>query len=279
MNQLYQRLNYSQLQDQQLSSPARACRGNSDDSDCPGTSTASKKDKGRHTSSRPHASGRMVTRMPMKTSSQSQLVVIKLKATKKRCSSSNNSNATRSPPIKACTALPSFPLPKYVAAAPVELPATGVIKGTMGVAPQRRKQKIISPDDPRPSTWPLEYKPHYPTSWRPRFATVTKRHTPTQEKEIAPQPTSDAIAFSLKRRIDKITPSSYTFASDSTQLGEIPQHHWTRQWDYVEAERLNTETVMASHPVQPAIVETAAKKKGFLNFFKRGNASGVATGI
>lgn len=43
----------------------------------------------------------------------------------------------------------------------------------------------------------------------------------------------------IPRRQDKATPSYYSFASDSTKLGEIPMRKWTVPFDYMEMERLN----------------------------------------
>lgn len=81
----------------------------------------------------------------------------------------------------------------------------------------------------------------------------------------------------MRRRLDKVTPSSYTFASDSTKLGEIPQRHWTKPWDYEEAERMNAEAAMNGHAVAAVIEEKPEKKRGmFKKFMRRGSAAGVA---
>lgn len=44
-----------------------------------------------------------------------------------------------------------------------------------------------------------------------------------------------------RRRAEKETPSTYTFASDSTKLGEIPHRKWVVPFDFEEAARLNEE--------------------------------------
>ena len=68
--------------------------------------------------------------------------------------------------------------------------------------------------------------------------------------------------------MDKVTPSTYTFASDSTKLGEIPQRNWTVPWDYDEAERLNAEAAVVGLPVMAA--GEKAKKRGLFGFLRRG---------
>lgn len=81
-----------------------------------------------------------------------------------------------------------------------------------------------------------------------------------------------------RRRLDKVTPSSYTFASDSTKLGEIPQRNWTTPWDWEEAERLNQEAVAVGYPVageEAKVGKGDAKKKGLFRWMKRGSGAGV----
>lgn len=284
MDQLYQRLSNSQLQLHQSSGPACARCGSPNHPDCLIASTAPSKEKRRLTSSRQRISRPVVTRMAIKSSSQSQLVVMRSKAIRKNSSSNNDSSAIRSPPVSACASQPFSPISKYVIVVPVELPATGVIKGTMGVAPPLRKQKIGSFNDSRSSTRSPDYKlhepdhySHYPTTQTLNDAAALKVHTPLQEKKTVPQPTPLVVAFPVKRRIEKSTPSSYTFASDSTKLGEIPHRHWNRPWDHEEAVRLNAETAIIDHPVQLAVSEKTTKKKWIFRFLRRGSAVSTAT--
>ncbi|KAF2846020.1 hypothetical protein T440DRAFT_250512 [Plenodomus tracheiphilus IPT5] len=282
MTQLYQRLSQSQLQLQQFSAPTCSRCGNTGHTTCSSQNTTSEKDKRKRTSSRQRVSGPVVTRMPIKTSSQPQLVVMRPKATRKYSTSSNNSSATKSPPSSAYTTPMSSPRSKYIAMAPIELPASTVVKGTMGVAPPpSRNQRIDSFDEPRPTTWPHDYKGyapdqiHHPTSKLPNFTAAPKRHVPSGEKKSSRQASPPVSPLPIKRRMEKITPSSYTFASDSTKLGEIPQRHWTRPWDYEEAERLNTEAASKPQPIM-AVSEEKLKKKGlFRKILRRGSAAGV----
>lgn len=75
-----------------------------------------------------------------------------------------------------------------------------------------------------------------------------------------------------------MTPSSYTFASDSTKLGEIPQRNWTTPWDYEEAQRLNVEAAAAM--IVPVTSKEESKdgrpkKKGLFRWMRRGS-EGIA---
>jgi hypothetical protein len=88
-----------------------------------------------------------------------------------------------------------------------------------------------------------------------------------KEKPSSPVPGMTPV----KRRLDKATPSTYTFASDSTKLGEIPQRNWATPWDYEEAERLNAEAAMVGYPAAPIVVDEKGKKKGIFKFLRRGS--------
>jgi hypothetical protein len=69
-----------------------------------------------------------------------------------------------------------------------------------------------------------------------------------------------------------MTPSSYTFASDSTKLGEIPQRKWTRPYDYEEAQRMNAEAAVNGYPGVVGADEKELKKKKRFGFLRRGDA-------
>ncbi|KAF1929078.1 uncharacterized protein M421DRAFT_420304 [Didymella exigua CBS 183.55] len=81
----------------------------------------------------------------------------------------------------------------------------------------------------------------------------------------------------MKRRLDKMTLSSYTFASDSTKLGEIPETRWAKPWDYERAEMLNNMAAAAAKVRVPSPAQEEKgksrdkerEKKG-LKFWKRG---------
>lgn len=284
MTQLYQRLSHSQLQLQHISLPTCSRCGSAKHVDCSSKNTTSDKEKKKHASSRSQRiSGPVVTRMPIRSSSQSrpQLVVMRPKASRKSSSSSNNSssNSKKSSPISTHTSSLASPLPKYE---PIDLQACGFIKGTMGGVPlPGLKQRVDSFDDPRSSTSPLDYKDYaseylnYPTPRLPSF-TPTPRRNPPHEKKVAPEAPLPSPPLPMKRRIDKATPSSYTFASDSTKLGEIPQRNWTRPWDYEEAARLNDKAAVAG-PVVPVVEAKTSKKKSlFMKIMRRKGAAEVS---
>lgn len=80
----------------------------------------------------------------------------------------------------------------------------------------------------------------------------------------------------MKRRLDKVTPSSYTFASDSTKLGEIPETRWAKPWDYEQAEMLNNMAAAAAKvniSVPVAAAEDKGKGKKGLRFWRRGETA------
>jgi hypothetical protein len=76
-----------------------------------------------------------------------------------------------------------------------------------------------------------------------------------------------------RRRQDKYTPSVYTFASDSTKLGEIPMQRWNVPYDYEAMARRNQEV-----PLRPWTSEDPPQKskRGFFGLFKK--SGGVVVG-
>ena len=91
---------------------------------------------------------------------------------------------------------------------------------------------------------------------------VLRKPLPQCTKAPLPSP---PLLPQIRRRTDKRTPSAYTFASDSTKLGEIPQRNWMTPWDYEEADRLNAEAAVAPVPV---IEEKIKAKKGLFKFLR-----------
>lgn len=78
----------------------------------------------------------------------------------------------------------------------------------------------------------------------------------------------------MKRRLEKVTLSSYTFASDSTKLGEIPESSQARPWDYEQAEMLNNMAAAAGKVNVTAVAEDKkGKEKKGLRFWKRGETA------
>ncbi|KAH7394073.1 hypothetical protein DE146DRAFT_616474 [Phaeosphaeria sp. MPI-PUGE-AT-0046c] len=302
MTQLYQRLSQSQLQLQQFKDPSCTNCGSTKHSDCSvrsSTTSGSSKEKKRHTSSRHRMIGPVVTRMPIKSSSQPQLVVVRPRPSRKNSSHSPASAKSQSPLSSAYTSPLASPLPLYVAEEPFEIETDGVIRGVLGgpvplAGSGRRRKDSFNVHDPRPTTWPephpasyqypyvMQEHLHLPTPKLPKFTSTPRKSTspppktripPSKsEKRISPPP----VTLPIRRRADKITPSSYTFASDSTKLGEIPQRHWTTPWDYAEADRLNNEAAATFQSIAPVIVdEKVGRKKGIFKWMKKGNGAGV----
>jgi hypothetical protein len=294
MTQLYQRLSQSQLHLHQMKALSCARCGSSKHHDCSlknhsATTSTSEKNRNRHTSSRQRVLGPTIARMPLKSSSHPQLVVIRPKTTRK--GSSGSASSSKSPSSSNHASPLASPLPLYIAEEMVEIETAGAIRGVLGgpgpelLAGHGRRRKE-SFNDIRPSTWPDPYPYHVadpevfyqhmaPAPKLPTFSPTPRRVSTPQRPTRAPPP-PPVSAPPIKRRMDKLTPSSYTFASDSTKLGEIPQRNWTTPWDYEEAERLNNKAAVAATAyagIHPATVdEKTAKKKGMFRWMRRGSA-------
>lgn len=282
MTQLYQRLSYSQLPLYSIdTSPCLRC-GSAKHVDCSSRSTSPDKEKRKHTSSRQRISGPVVTKMPIKSSSQPQLVVMRPKNTRKTSNSSSGSGSTKSTSASTYTSPLASPLPKYVPIESFEVQTPGAVKGTLGAWPESVRQRVDSFDDPRPTTWPQTHistgpehlHHHTPTPKVPSFTPTPRKNSSASPQRSKPSSPPLVSPSPVKRRLDKATPSSYTFASDSTKLGEIPQHHWTNPWDYEEAERLNAEAAVTGRPI--AVADSKSKKKGRFGFLRRGSTAGQA---
>ena len=300
MTQLYQRISQSQLQLQHFDVPACANCGSRRHTDCSARSStplSPSKSKKTHTTPRPRANGPTITRMPLRSSTHPQLVVIRPKPSRKPSSSSSSSSTkSHSPPTSTYTSPLASPLPLYIAEEPFELHSDGIIKGVLGGAlpaplagsTRRRKDSF---HDSRPSTWPDQvgyqypFVPqehlHLPAPKLPSFVPVSPRRSAAspgtsshnKKPSSSPLPKYPPVSSPARRRIDKVTPSSYTFASDSTKLGEIPQRNWTTPWDYEEAERLNVEAAAVSVPVvsKEEVRDGGAKRKGLFRWMRRGS--------
>jgi hypothetical protein len=216
----------------------------------------------RAASSRSRSTTPIVTRVPVKSSkNQTQLAVVRPRNARKETSSSGSS--TRSPSIAPLSSAPTSPLPQYAPVDPFSVPVAPTAKATQ--TPGRRRAGSM--DEPRPTTWPVTRpdtaRPlHIPTAQK-----AEPRHT-AHRREKTPAPSSQAVP---KRRADKLTPSTYTFASDSTKLGEIPERNWAQPWNYAEAERLNTEAATTGYTL-PGTEAAAKPKRGIFGFLRRGAA-------
>lgn len=267
LSQLYQRLSQSQLQVHRIGGCPRC--GSMKHQDCSrAASRSGSPEKRKQSSSRQRSNGPVITRVPIKSSNQTQLVVVRPKTTRKGSASSSSSTKSHStvasPPYTPPLA---SPLPQY---APIDPYPTAKPPTTKAHAPPHSgRRRAGSFDGPRPTTWPhMLPDPIPPMDLRlpPPKAHVPRKSPPPREKRTSPPPVSP-----VKRRIDKATPSTYTFASDSTKLGEIPQRNWTTPWNYQEAERLNAEAAVNGYPM-PAVENRPKAKKGFFGFLRRGSA-------
>ncbi|KAH7138127.1 hypothetical protein B0J11DRAFT_7745 [Dendryphion nanum] len=295
LNHLYQRIGSSQLHVYHIG----ACRqcgslkhqtctksitssANSSDSEVTSKSKTSSQ-KRRPSNARLRATGPIVTKIPVKASSQPQLVMLRSKNNnhKKLPSSSRSSSPSKvqtAPVTSPSYAQPpgAWPLPQYT---PKE-PSSPSSKRN---PPNVGRKRSDSFDGPRPTTWPhtkptatTPFKPPQVTPYRlpPPPPVPIPPPAPKPQPPIPASPLQNPILLSPRRR-DKMTPSMYTFASDSTKLGEIPQRNWTKPWDYEEAERLNKE--IAANLQRPATSDDAGKgkltkgKKGIFKFLRRGS--------
>jgi hypothetical protein len=304
MTQLYQRISQSQLQIQHIGPSSCASCGSKKHTDCSvrtSTSSSSSKDKKGHTRTRQRVAGPTITRMPIRSSSQPQLVVVRPKPSRKSSSSKHSSSKTPSPSSSAYTSPLTSPLPLYIAEEPFEVDTDGIITGVLGGGPVplpgmtgRRRKDSFNVHDTQPSTWsdpqPAAYKYpyvlqehlHLPAPKLPTFTSTPRKAPSPPHKSATPSPRSERhpapppVSLPLRRRADKLTPTCYTFASDSTKLGEIPQRNWTMPWDYEEAERLNSEAVTTKYAAEPVVVdEKVGRKKGIFKWMRKGSGAGV----
>ncbi|KAI9707408.1 MAG: hypothetical protein M1836_000369 [Candelina mexicana] len=102
---------------------------------------------------------------------------------------------------------------------------------------------------------------------------------PTQftPKKAPPVPSKPlALQSPTPMCLIKASTSVYSFASDSTKLGEIPQHKWATPACFHGLETKNLSVTAAPPDAYTGAEGTKDKAKGkakFLNFFRRGTAS------
>ncbi|KAF2466802.1 uncharacterized protein BDR25DRAFT_268291 [Lindgomyces ingoldianus] len=268
LNQLYQRLSHSQLQVYRIGGCPRC--GSMKHQVCMGTvggNGHTPKGKG-HQAKRKNAGSKSrsnvptITRVPVKKSSQTQLAVVRPR--NRRTSSSSSASSTRSPSTALSSTCPSplnSPLPQYAPVDPLLVQSPNV-----GVLPKIGRRRAGSVDEPRPTTWPHMRPDNTMPLQLPPPKVPSPRKGPLPKEKHSP---SSPVVGPSKRRTDKATPSTYTFASDSTKLGEIPQRNWTTPWDYEEADRLNADVLVNGYP-QPAGESKPKVKKGLFGFLRRG---------
>ncbi|KAI9798369.1 MAG: hypothetical protein M1835_000032 [Candelina submexicana] len=102
---------------------------------------------------------------------------------------------------------------------------------------------------------------------------------PTQftPKKAPPVPSKPlALQSPTPMCLIKASTSVYSFASDSTKLGEIPQHKWATPASFHGLETKDLSVTAAPPDAYTGAEGTKGKAKGkakFLNFFRRGTAS------
>lgn len=313
MSQLYQRLSHSQLQIHPAlrSKAPQYCESS-------GNSSDSSKDNRKSTASRRRPSGSHVTRMPIKSSSQPQLCVVRSKSrnTSRKDNTSSSSSSTSKPNSKSNSPHASpyvsplqSPVPEYAVLDPMihnrlDFKSAAHARGAYADAPvppsNTDRKRVDSLDAVRPVAWspyaqPYDYfsfmpeHTHAPTPALPSFTPIPRKplSTPISKKPppVPAKPSSlsnpvktapPPMSAPMKRRLDKVTPSSYTFASDSTKLGEIPETRWAKPWDYEQAEMLNNMAAAAAKvniSVPVAAAEDKGKGKKGLRFWRRGETA------
>ncbi|OCK78628.1 hypothetical protein K432DRAFT_331697 [Lepidopterella palustris CBS 459.81] len=296
LNQLYQRLSHSNIN---LYQPKIGCPrcGSSKHANCGAVATRHtstyrhsntekrKQQAGKAGSTRSRSNTPTIVRMPLKSSSQSQLVVVRPRNRRTTSSSSaSSSRGSTKSPSNASTALTTpyaSPLasPEYTTMDPFQfqVPPTPKIGNQKPSASPRRKS-APAPEQ-RPQTWP-HAKPDTSSipvmSKPPKPQTPHKAYPPYQEKQpfspITPK-YSSVRPTNIPRRLDKATPSAYSFASDSTKLGEIPMRKWTIPFDFEAMDRLNAEAM--ANGWTPGMPEPKLKppKRRLFGFLRRGEGA------
>ncbi|ORY15823.1 hypothetical protein BCR34DRAFT_584767 [Clohesyomyces aquaticus] len=264
LNRLYQRMSQSQLQLSRVGGCTRC--GSVKHASCTaivvGTVAKSigRQDKRRNVGSKPRSNTPVITRVPVKSSSQTQLAVVRPRPGRKSSSSSANSTKSPSTTVSSpCASPPGSPLPQYAMVDPFAVQAP-----VARLAPNTGRRRAASIDGPRPATWPHTRPDSTLPPRQPASKAPPARKTPQLREKHTPPPS----LAPPRRRIDKATPSTYTFASDSTKLGEIPQRNWTTPWNYEEAERWNAEALI--YTPAPVVESRPKAKKGLFNFLRRG---------
>jgi hypothetical protein len=141
-------------------------------------------------------------------------------------------------------------------------------KSTSNLQSSSGRNRDAFPFDEPPPLYTHHSSP-YPSLQPLRHSSTPNHHTPVQHPHpypANPQPPPPALdpfpdlsylksaqnqhRMPIRRRADKLTPSTYTFGSDSTKLGEIPIHRWPEgTWDAEESARKNAEAAQRPMPL------------------------------
>ncbi|KAF2814817.1 uncharacterized protein BDZ99DRAFT_494712 [Mytilinidion resinicola] len=292
LNLLYQRLSQSNVA---LYQPKPSCPrcGSLKHANCGAVATRSSSEKSRKghkqgggksgstTTSRSRSNTPTITRVPVKSSSQTQLAIVRPRNRRTGSTSSTSSAipSTKSPST-ASTAV-NTPLtsplasPDYRKADPFAYAAPPSPRDHPSAKPpanSRRKMSSAAPE--RPQTWPhAPAQTPQPPAEKPVKATTFPVSAPTpppKPKHLSPDTTAKPL-LAIPRRLDKATPSAYSFASDSTKLGEIPMRNWTVPFDYEVSGRLNEEALARGWPVEPREEkERERPRRRLFGFLRRG---------
>lgn len=144
-----------------------------------------------------------------------------------------------------------------------------------------RGSSTTSLQQPSIPTTPLPlYSPPHEAYLFPPGMQQPQRQSPPNLPLAAPQyvppvvqePQIQSTTVTARRR-DKVTPSFYSFATDSTKLGEIPMRKWAVPFDQAQADRLNAEALANGWRPQfpPATMEQQQKGRSkLMRLFGRG---------
>jgi hypothetical protein len=83
----------------------------------------------------------------------------------------------------------------------------------------------------------------------------------------------DSAETIFRRRVEKVTPSMHTFASNSTKVGEIPMCKWNTPYDFDEMMRRNAEA--ASRPVAAHTTTEQKPRRTLFKMFRRSSNNKV----
>ncbi|KAF2459694.1 hypothetical protein BDY21DRAFT_362382 [Lineolata rhizophorae] len=234
------------------------CAGNN------GEAGKSRKHKQSSTSSTQGEKLPTVARMPLKSSkSEPKLVVVRPRnrrqASSSLSSSSSSSAGSASAAHSAASTTVTTPVNSPMASPGfMQHPAAPAPKSAASRPSGKRDGKKSTPSPgPTRTDWPPapaipahilapSAAPPIPPAPIPSFLA---HHTPSSPSPSPPPVPSPHHRERLARRQHRPTRSAYSFASDSTKLGEIPMRNWVLPFDFADMERRNREAVANGWPV------------------------------
>jgi hypothetical protein len=191
-----------------------------------------------------------IKRITAANASAPQLAIIRPKHRR----SASAAPAPRSPPPPA-TPKPPHRRTQSAAAAPTLSPAAAArLKSAPHPAPAQQQQQQLA----------IALPPG-------RAAAPPSHHQQQQHYGTTATQTADWTQAARRRRAEQATPSVYTFASDSTKVGEIPMARWAEPFDFEAMARLNAEAATRA-PLNPAVAVgggRVVKRRGFLGLFRK----------